>query len=96
MYQVSDTRAESHDQMRPEAEHAWDELHAATPAGWYVGTPVYHVEREQWAPYAYDTTERVKIGRRSREWTAVGPTEVDAVREMARCLREIGAGRAPK
>jgi len=45
--------------------------------------------------YAFDTTEKAHIGRRSREWTAVGQTEDDCVREMARCLREIAAGRAP-
>jgi len=32
-------------------------------------------------------------GKRSREWTAVGLTEVD---EMARCLAEIRDGRVPK
>jgi hypothetical protein len=75
---------------------AWEELHAATSAGWYVGTPVHHIERDQWAMYAFDTTERVKIGQRSREWTAVAPTETLVVREMARCLREIAAGKVPK
>jgi len=28
------------------------------------------------------------------EWTAVGQSEEDCIREMARCLREIGEGRA--
>lgn len=42
--------------------------------------------------YAFDQAEKAHIGRRSREWTAVGPTEVECVREMARCLRAIGAG----
>lgn len=46
--------------------------------------------------YGYDTTEKAHIGRRSREWTAVGQTEVECVREMARSLREIGNGRVPK
>jgi hypothetical protein len=75
---------------------AWDELVEATLPGWYVGTPVYHVERQQWALYAFDTTEKAHIGRRSREWTAVAPSEERVILEMARCLREIGAGRAPK
>ena len=35
-------------------------------------------------------------GLRSREWTAVGITEVACLREMARCLREIREGRVPK
>ena len=34
-----------------------------------------------------------KVGLRSWEWTAVAPTEEGVVREMARCLREIGQGR---
>jgi len=42
--------------------------------------------------YAFDTTERVAIGKRSREWTAVGQTEVECVREMARCLRILAEG----
>lgn len=77
-------------------EEAWADLLDATPVGWYVGPPVFHVERDQWALYAFDATERVKIGKRSREWTAVAPTEVGAVRELARCLREIAAGRVPR
>jgi hypothetical protein len=46
--------------------------------------------------YAFDPSERAKVGLRSREWTAVAPTEEGVVREMARCLREISAGRVPK
>jgi hypothetical protein len=46
--------------------------------------------------YAYDPSERAKVGIRSREWEVEGPTEEYVVREMARCLREIGAGRVPK
>ena len=37
-----------------------------------------------------------KVGKRSREWIAVGATEVECVREMARCLVELGEGRWPK
>lgn len=78
-------------------EQAWDELpRRATPPGWYVRTPVFHVERGQWALYAFDQTERVKAGKRSREWTAQHPTQVGLVREMARCLREISEGRVPR
>ncbi len=32
--------------------------------------------------HPYDTTEKALIGRRSREWTAVGQTQEDCVREM--------------
>jgi len=72
---------------------AWDELHAATPRGWYVGRASEHPERGEWIQYAFDPKERPVIGLRSREWTAVAQTEVGVVREMARCLREINAGR---
>jgi len=44
------------------------------------------LERREWSQYAFDTREKAHIGRRSREWTAVGPTEEGVVREMARCL----------
>lgn len=73
---------------------AWDELHAATPPGWYVGQPAQR-HGGQWAIYAFDTTEKAQIGRRSREWTAVAESEEAVVREMARCLREISEGRTP-
>jgi hypothetical protein len=74
---------------------AWDELHDATPVGWHVGRPSYHDERRQWIMYAYDSSERPRVGLRSREWTAVGATEAEVEAEMARCLREIKEGRAP-
>jgi hypothetical protein len=31
-------------------EAAWDELHAATPPGWFVGRPTYHMERRERQP----------------------------------------------
>jgi hypothetical protein len=68
----------------PDLDEAWAELHDATPTVWYVGTPRYHVERREWAQYAFDTRERAHSGRRSREWTAVAPTEEGVVRKMAR------------
>ena len=46
--------------------------------------------------YAFDQTEKAHLGRRSREWTAVGQTEEECIRVMARCLREISAGRVPR
>jgi hypothetical protein len=36
------------------------------------------------------------MAKRSREWTAVGPMEVEYVLEMARRPREVSAGRVPK
>ncbi|MDQ3600247.1 MAG: hypothetical protein M3408_03130 [Actinomycetota bacterium] len=71
-------------------------LHDATPAGWHVGRPSLHNERRQWVMYAFDPSERPVVGLRSREWTAVGSSELEVVREMARCLRELGRGRPPK
>jgi len=60
------------------------------------GQPSWHNERRVWVLYAYDPTERPKVALRQREWQAIAPTEVEAVREMARYLREIAAGRVPK
>ena len=71
---------------------AWLELHDATPPGWSVERPSYDPRRDEWSIYAFDTTERPKVGHRSREWTAVAPTQARVVREMTRCLREIVAG----
>ena len=82
--------------MSADLEAAWEAIHAATPPGWDVGRQSYHHERSQWIMYAFDPSERARIGVRSREWTAVAPTEVGVVREMARCLQEISAGRVPK
>jgi len=44
---------------------AWDELHAATPPGWFVGRPGQR-HGGQWEQYAFDTTEKAHIGRRSQ------------------------------
>jgi hypothetical protein len=79
-----------------EREQAWEELLAAKPDGWWVGTPSEHPERGEWLLYAFDPAERPKVGLRSREWTSIAPTEIEVVREMARCLREIAAGRVPR
>jgi hypothetical protein len=32
---------------------------------------MYHEHRREWEQDAFDTRERAKAGRRSREWTAV-------------------------
>jgi len=77
-------------------EDAWSAVHDATPAGWHVGRPSEHPERREWLMYAFDPAERPVVGLRSREWTAVAATEEAVVREMARCLREIKEGRAPR
>src|SRR5918996_405673 len=75
-------------------EAAWSELLAVLPAGWNVGRPSHHPERSEWILYAFDATERPQVGVRSREWLAKAATEVDVVREMARCLAEIREGHA--
>jgi len=77
-------------------EEAWNDLHDAVPPGWYCGTPQFNQRRNEWSIYAFDTTEQVKIGKRSREWTTVHPTQDGVLREMARCLREIAEGRVPR
>ncbi len=40
--------------------------------------------------------ERPSVDIRSGKWTAIGATEVECLVEMARCLREISAGRVPR
>jgi hypothetical protein len=80
----------------PELAAAWGAVHQHTPPGWHVGRAAYEPLHRSWIQYAWDTTETAALGRRSREWTAVGQTELGCVREMARCLAEIGAGRVPR
>lgn len=82
--------------MTTERERAWAAVLDATPPGWFVGQPSYHDERREWLLYAYDPSEKAVVGVRKREWTAIADTEEAVVREMARCLREIAAGRSPK
>ena len=82
--------------MAHELEDRWAQLQDATPAGWFVGRPHFYDERNAWKLYAFDTTVRPQVGKRSREWTAVASTEVGVVAEMARCLREIREGRWPQ
>jgi hypothetical protein len=82
--------------MASELEEAWDALRAATPAGWFVGRPTLNDSSRDWTMYAFDPAERPKSGRRQREWVAQAPTEEAVVREMARCLSEIGEPRVPK
>jgi len=77
-------------------ENAWAELHEATLPGWQIGRPAFNERKGEWSLYAWDATERPKIGHRSREWTAIHPTQSGVLRAMARCLREIGEGRVPR
>ena len=50
-------------------------VHDATPEGWYFGRPYFDERHNRWEQYAYDSAEKPVVGKRSREWTAVGPTE---------------------
>lgn len=59
-------------------------------------TNAYQDERREWTQYAFDPREQASVGARSREWTAVGATELEVLVEMARCLSELGAGRSPR
>lgn len=77
-------------------ESACDQLHLYTPSGWYVGRPGYDPGRHQWTMYAFDPSERPRVGLRSRAWIAVADSELDVVIEMARCLFNFRAGRVPR
>ena len=68
---------------------ARDVVEAARRVGWYVGIPLYDLERRRWQQYAYDTTEKDHTGQRTRHWTADGRTEEECIADMARRLREI-------
>jgi hypothetical protein len=66
-------------------EAAWAAVHDSMPEGWFVGRPMEHPERNERSQFAFDTIETPVVGKRSREWTAVGQTELRCVQEMARC-----------
>ena len=55
----------------------------AEPLGWYVGRPSYHLERNEWAMYAFDPAERPVVGVRSPDWTAKTSTELSVVGETS-------------
>jgi hypothetical protein len=78
-------------------EAAWSAVHDATPPGWFVGRPGYDQHRNQWTMFTFDMHDRGKPGRpRTREWTAVGTSELAVLEEMARCLEVIGRGEWPE
>ena len=64
---------------------------SAIPARWYVELP--RREGDAWVMQAFGDP----LNREApiSEWTAVARSEEGVVREMARCLREIAAGRVP-
>ena len=61
-----------------------------------MGQLMEHPELNEWSQYAFDPSETPIVGKRSREWTAVGQTELHCVQTMAYCLAELKAGRWPK
>ena len=77
-----------------DTHHPSNILRDAQVAGWYIGIPLYDVVRRRWQMYAFDTSERAHTGKRPRERTVVAQTEEECIREMARCLREIGRARS--
>ena len=81
--------------MSTALEDAWNDLHDATPDGWFVGRPSYDERRRVWEQHAFDPSERARAGVRSREWTAVASSQLEVMRELARCFRLIGEGRVP-
>lgn len=81
--------------MSNDLEDAWGDLHDATPAGLFVGRPSYDEGRRVWEHYAFDPSGRAQVGVRSREWTAVAPSELEVIRELARCLGPIRESRVP-
>ena len=76
-------------------EAGWTAVHDATPEGWYVGRPYFDERHDRWEQYAFDQTETPSVGKRSRQWVAIGQTELHCVQEMARCLGKLKAGRWP-
>ena len=77
-------------------EAAWAAGQENTPDGWFVGRPMLHPECNEWSQYAFDPSATPIVGKRSREWAAVGPTDPRCVQEMARCLAELREGRWPE
>ena len=72
-----------------------------TPVPWPGSQQVRFInptppERQEWLLYAFGPSERPVVGVRQREWQAIADSELGVVREMARCLQEIAAGRVPK
>ena len=77
-------------------EAAWAAVHESTPMGWYVGQPMEHPELNEWSQFAFDPSETPIVGKRSREWTVIGRTELECVQGMSRCRGELKEGRWPK
>lgn len=74
----------------------WSAWADATPTTW-AGPPAARrstttsATQSTGSSWAYDPGEKPRVGKRSREWTAMARTEVECVLEMARSLGEINA-----
>jgi len=77
--------------MRDTLEDACDELHLVTLAGWHVGRPGQR-HGGQWEMYAFDTTEKAHIGRRSRDSTDSTPRARARARRRVESVHEIKKG----
>ena len=77
---------------KDDLEAAWIDLHEANAKlRWHVGSPAYQPRGQVgWSQHAFNPRERPQPGRRTQEWTAVGPTEAACVRAMARHLWDMG------
>ena len=82
----------------PEIVATWELIWATKPSGWFLGRPVYDEHRKPpaWVMEAVTDPERPVVGRRMPKWKAIGTTEEACLQEMARGLRELSEGRAPK
>ena len=76
-----------------ELEQAWDQVYDVLPFRWFVVKPVHHPERGYWVAFARNPHAR-KTDPPFVE--AIGPTESEALVELARCIREVLAGRVPR
>ena len=83
--------------MSTDLEDAWSDLHDAKPAGLVRrASPPTTNGATSGSSTPSTRPSGLEAGVRSREWTAVAPTELEVVRELARCLRLIREGRVPE
>jgi hypothetical protein len=55
-------------------------VHDAAPRCWFVGRPGYVERFNKWEMFAFDTNDRAPGKPRTREWTAVGTSELHVLR----------------
>ena len=74
-------------------EEAWSAVHDATPRAGMLAHRRFREYQNRWEMFAFDTNDRGRPGRpRTRQWTAVGASELEVLQEMARCLEVVGRG----